>query len=112
MRVPPPKGIILSRIKPKYNPEPTKREKAFHLWLMENFACVCGCGRGSTVVHHPLNRHPNQRWRRDHEYVVPMFFECHNELHGVGNERKWRDDLCLPLEAAEYRWSGYQERLL
>jgi hypothetical protein len=75
-----------TRIKPRYNAKPTAQEKEFHLWLMEAFECVCGCGQASTVVHHPLERHTDQRWRRDHEYVVPMFWECHNQTHASGSD--------------------------
>ena len=83
------------RVKERYNPTPTAREKAYHLWLMETFPCICGCGGAATVVHHPLTRHPAQRWRRDHEYVVPMSADCHRGLHDVGDEQKWRPDLPL-----------------
>lgn len=79
--------MLRTRLKPKYNPIPTAREKAYHLWLMSEFACSCGCGGPSTVVHHPLTRHPEQRWRRDHEFVVPMFGACHMALHLRGNEK-------------------------
>lgn len=75
------------RIKEKYNPTPTKRERAYHLWLMEGCPCSCGCGGPSTCVHHPLEEHPEQRWRRDHEYVVPMTDGCHRALHARGHER-------------------------
>lgn len=69
------------RIKPKYNATPTAREKAYHIWLMEHCNCACGCGQAATIVHHPLQEHPKQRWRRDHEYVVPMNAQCHFDLH-------------------------------
>lgn len=75
------------RIKARYNPIPTKREREYHLWLMAEFECGCGCGGLPTVVHHPLTRHPDQRWRRDHEFVVPMTDACHRELHRNGSER-------------------------
>lgn len=78
------------RVKEKYNATPTKREKEYHEWLMETFTCACGCGASSTVVHHPLTRHPEQRWRRDHEYVVPMNGFCHMDLHRIGHERDER----------------------
>ena len=90
-----PRRIPRERVKERYNPTPTAREKAYHLWLMEVFPCICGCGGASTVVHHPLTRHPAQRWRRDHEYVVPMAAECHMYLHATGDERLWRPDLPL-----------------
>lgn len=70
-----------ARMKPRYNSTPTPQEKQFHLWLMDAFPCVCGCGQAATIVHHPLERHPDQRWRRDHEYTVPMHWTCHVRLH-------------------------------
>ncbi len=91
------------RIKPRYNPAPTAREKAYHLWLMDHANCACGCGGLSTVVHHPLTRHPNQRWRRDHEYVVPMTDACHRALHAHGDERAWRPELSFSGAAHYFR---------
>jgi hypothetical protein len=75
-----------ARIKEKYNATPTKREREYHLWLMSEYPCSCGCGGASTVVHHPLTRHPDQRWRRDPEFVVPMTDHCHRALHAMGRE--------------------------
>jgi hypothetical protein len=93
------------RSKPKYNTTPTQQERAYHLWLMER-KCVCGCGRQSTIVHHPLQRHPAQRWRRDHEYVVPMWWECHDRLHKRDGSDEYAD------EAARYRQLGREAGLL
>lgn len=90
-----PKLRRTQRVKDRYNATPTAREKAFHLWLMETTPCACGCGGMADVVHHPLTRHPRQRWRRDHEYVVPMTYPCHRELHAAGREDLWRPDLML-----------------
>lgn len=90
-----PKLRKVGRIKAKYNAEPTAREKSYHLWLMDCFPCICGCGAPATCVHHPLTRHPAQRWRRDHEYVVPMNGMCHMNLHAIGDEAKWAPDLPL-----------------
>lgn len=81
MNAMPPKLPKRVRIREKYNREPNAREKAYHIWLMETYPCVCGCGKQSTIVHHPLQEHPDQRWRRDHEYVVPMNGYCHFDLH-------------------------------
>lgn len=83
------------RIKAKYNATPTAREKTYHEWLMETFPCACGCGQAATVVHHPLTRHPRQRWRRDHEFVVPMNGGCHMDLHGRGFEPEEFADLAF-----------------
>lgn len=79
--------MLQGRIKERYNARPTERERNFHLWLMAEFECGCGCGGAPTVVHHPLTRHPEQRWRRDHEFVVPMTDGCHREVHRRGHER-------------------------
>jgi hypothetical protein len=93
----------VARIKPKYNPTPTAREKAFHLWLMENFLCSCGCGGFSEVVHHVLGKHPLKRWRRDHEMVVPMRAVCHMALHGAGSEAAFDPATDYPAQAAYCR---------
>lgn len=95
------------RIRPKYNPVPTAREKAYHRYLIDNCFCICGCGERANVVHHPLTRHPAQRWRRDHEFVVPMFWEHHVALHMVGDEAKWRPDLDL----ADAAYCGRNEHM-
>ena len=96
------------RIKPKYNATPTAREKGFHLWVMESFPCACGCGGVSEVVHHPLKRHPMQRWRRDHEFVVPMTAFCHMALHGAGSEDAFQPGWDYALKAEVYRARGYE----
>lgn len=100
------------RIKEKYRPKANKREREYHQHLIESCMCVC-CGRQATVVHHPLREHPDQRWRRDHEYVVPMNGECHTILHTkFGSELLWRDDLDLPAMAHAFRASAYEAGLL
>ena len=95
------------RIKEKYNPTPTAREKAYHLWLMEEYPCACGCGERSTVVHHPLTEHPEQRWRRDHEFVVPMTGHCHMALHAMGREHLF-SDVDFAAHAFGYRRDGIE----
>lgn len=87
MNAMPPKLPKHGRVKAKYNATPTAKEMAYHEWLMETYPCLCGCGQSSTVVHHPLTRHRDQRWRRDHEFVVPMNGFCHFDLHRVGSEQ-------------------------
>lgn len=91
------------RMREKYNPTPTARELRFHHWLIENFLCVCGCGNVSEHVHHPLERHPTQRWRRDHEFVVPMRAVCHMALHSAGSEARFDPATDYPAEAAQCR---------
>lgn len=96
----------MPRLKPKYNATPTPRERRYHRWLINAFPCVC-CGAVSGVVHHPLTRHPEQRWRRDHEFVVPMDGFCHMALHQCGNEQLWKPDLRLDELAWQFRADGY-----
>lgn len=95
------------RMKVKYNPIPTKREREYHLWLMSEYPCACGCGERSAVVHHPLTRHPEQRWRRDHEFVVPMTDHCHRALHAMGKESLFSDVDFSGL-AWWFRWAGIE----
>ena len=75
------------RIKPKYNPVPNAKERRHHERLM-NLPCLA-CGGAGGVVHHVLTRHFEKRWRRDHEWVLPMDDNCHRALHAHGNEREW-----------------------
>lgn len=91
----PPKLRKTNRIKPKYNPTPTAQEKAYHVSLIGRL-CFCGCGEMSDCVHHPLARHPRQRWRRDHEFVVPMTDHCHRALHAMGSEAMFDPDHDYP----------------
>ncbi|RDC59748.1 hypothetical protein HME9302_00943 [Alteripontixanthobacter maritimus] len=100
------------RMRDKYNPIPTKREREFHLWLIDNFSCFCECGGPAECVHHPLQRHREQRWRRDHEFVVPMRSACHMALHLAGSEDAYAGQLDFPEGAAEYRFMGQQGGLL
>lgn len=94
------------RMKPKYNSTPTGQERRYHIALMDAFPCACGCGQHSTVVHHPLDRHPEQRWRRDHEYVVPMNWVCHNALHAHGDELAWmKGKSCAEMAYANRQWA-------
>lgn len=93
------------RIKAKYNATPTAKEREYHIWLMDAHDCIC-CGRRATFVHHPLVRHPEQRWRRDHEFVVPMTDECHRALHAAGSEAKYDPDNDYASAAAFYRALG------
>jgi hypothetical protein len=104
--------VAHGRIKERYNPVPTVREKAYHIWLIETFGCICGCDGASEVVHHPLTRHPEQRWRRDHEFVVPMTAQHHIDLHLNGNERDWRPNLPLDQLANWFRSLAIEERKL
>lgn len=99
------------RMKEKYNPTPNARERAFHVWLIEEVPCV-NTGMKAQCVHHPLMRHPAQRWRRDHEFVVPMTDAAHKALHGEGSEAKFDPDQDYAQLAWEMRERGIAEGLL
>ncbi len=99
------------RMKAKYNPVPNARERAYHEWLLERELCFC-CWQMAEVVHHPLQRHPDQRWRRDHEFVVPMAADCHMRLHAAGDERKWAGKHDVPAIAAGFRKLAQDEGIL
>lgn len=76
------------RIKPKYKRRPSDKELEHHLSVMSLPCAACGkepCG----VAHHLMQDAPDKRWRRDHEFVVPLCDTCHRELHNHGNERAW-----------------------
>lgn len=79
----------------------TRREKIYHLELIYANACVCGCGRQATLVHHPLQEHTDQRTRRNHEYVVPMYWECHDKVHRHGSDEYAEDAARYRAEALE-----------
>lgn len=83
--------------------KPTPREKAYHIWLIAEELCACGCGRQATLVHHPLQEHPEQGTRRNHEYVVPMHWTCHDRVHKHDGKDEFAE------QAAEYRRRGYEE---
>ncbi len=100
------------RIKEKYNPTPNAREKVFHVWLIDNFDCACGCGAPANIVHHPLQRHPAQRWRRDHTFVVPMFWHCHVRLHACGSEEAFISGLDFATAAHGFRMIGIEQGML
>lgn len=75
------------RIKEKYNPKPNARELRHHIRLC-NLPCIA-CGGAGGVFHHLLSEATGKRWRRDHEYGLPMCDHCHRALHTHGDERTW-----------------------
>lgn len=76
-----------SRIKPRYNPVPSAKEKRHHIRLI-NLPCIACKGAGG-VFHHLLSHATGKRWRRDHEYGLPLCDHCHRALHTHGDEREW-----------------------
>ena len=96
------KGQPYGRIKQKYNPKRNAREQRHWEWVSEQ-PCM-GCGSQSGPPHHPLMESPDQRWRRDHEFIVPICPPCHTEIHDeFGNEEKWAESKGwqLPVRVAE-----------
>ena len=92
---------VRNRIKPGYNPKPNAKELAHHMRLIE-MPCIC-CGREGGVFHHLLSRAAGMRWRRDHEWGLPMRDECHRALHAYGNELVWFEVLGIdPISVAEF----------
>lgn len=83
----PPKLRPVLRMKPKYNPTPNARELRHHIRLI-NLPCIACKGVGG-VFHHLLSSATGKRWRRDHEYGLPMCHDCHCALHAHGDERAW-----------------------
>jgi hypothetical protein len=75
------------RIKEKYNPKPNAREMRHHIRLC-NLPCIA-CGGAGGVFHHLLSEATGKRWRRDHEFGLPMCDHCHRALHAHGDERTW-----------------------
>jgi hypothetical protein len=101
----------MGRIKPKYNPVPTAKEKAHHLRVME-IPCI-GCGGYAGNAHHVLEESPHKRWKRDHRIVVPVCHDCHTQIHHIhGSERKWRPDLDCITAARGHELESIYEGIL
>lgn len=77
------------RIKEKYNPKPNARELRHHIRLC-NLPCLA-CGGAGGVFHHLLSFATGKRWRRDHEFGLPLCDCCHRSLHAHGDEQEWCD---------------------
>ncbi|MGV7119616.1 hypothetical protein [Sphingopyxis sp. 550A] len=93
------------RIKPRYNPKPNAAERR-HKDRVKRMPC-CGCGRrGPSDAHHTLLPVPGKRWRRDHEFIVPVCKDCHqgtNGIHGIGHEGLWCDRVGVDTAAIATR---------
>ena len=110
-----PKNHTFGRVKDKYNPIPNAKERRHHIRVMA-LPCM-GCkAEPAGVAHHPLMQSPLQRWRRDHEFAVPVCDTCHRDIHDVfGNEIEWADKRAceLPVRYAEFlRLEAIAEGLL
>lgn len=47
---------------------------------------------------------PEKRWRRDHNWLLPVCFTCHSDIHDrFGDEAKWLESIDeTPELAIEY----------
>lgn len=87
----------------RYRPRPNSKERRYHAMIMEKPCMGCGI-EPAGVAHHPLMKSPLQRYRRDHEFVVPVCHNCHTEIHDhIGNEEMWTSNhgCRLPVRYAE-----------
>lgn len=100
------------RIKEKYSPKPNARELRHHIRLC-NLPCIA-CGGAGGVFHHLLSEATGKRWRRDHEYGLPMCDHCHRALHAHGDERAWCQvqGFDAGTEAAMFRLESIQAGIL
>lgn len=79
------------RIKEKYNPVMSAREKR-HKAFVKTQPCY-GCGANQVDAHHSLLNIEGKRWRRDHRWLLPVcHHQCHQGstgIHGLGSEYAW-----------------------
>ena len=94
--------VIQNRMKTKYNPVMNAAEKRHKAWI-KSLACI-GCGVvGRSDAHHTLLSIPGKRWRRDHEFLIPVCWACHQGpqgIHGIGNELTWCERNNVDIRAA------------
>jgi hypothetical protein len=103
--------LTQGRTKPRYNPKPSARERDHHAAVMECGCLVCG---RDAIAHHVMQDCAGKRWRRDHEFVVPLCNECHTGLHRHGSEASWQEGFSLDLQciAEDLRDVSYEEGIL
>ena len=86
------------------------RDKA-HLKAVAQQPCLV-CGRSPSHAHHLTFVQPRARGlKASDEWVVPLCYLHHRELHDRGDERKWWvEKLIEPRAAAEKMWMGKIDR--
>jgi len=82
------------------------RDKA-HLLKVGSLPCLI-CGRHPSHAHHlRFAQPPGLSQKVSDEFVVPLCFVHHGELHAAGSERDWWHRLGLePLAVAAQLWAG------
>lgn len=82
--------VTHGRIKPKYSPVMSAREKK-HKAFVKDQPCF-GCGASRVDAHHSMLHIEGKRWRRDHQWLLPACTNCHtgmDGIHGIGSEGGW-----------------------
>lgn len=100
------------RIRERYNPVMTAAEKEHAMRVMER-ACF-GCGYHQTIAHHTLLSFPEKRWRRDHDWLLPVCYACHTNIHdNFGDETVWLQSIGrTPEEAIAYMAELHEVRAM
>lgn len=96
------RSVNHGRIKERYSPKMTAREKR-HKEFVKSQGCW-GCGNRQADAHHWMGDAPGKRWRRDHQWQIGVcHYGCHqgpNGIHGLGSERLWLESIGQTEEAA------------
>jgi hypothetical protein len=103
------------------SPKPRRNRDKEHLRFISRQPCTV-CGRQPCEAHHIRFAQPSALGRRvSDEYTVPLCRLHHRELHRIGNERAWWEQLNIdPLAIALRFWqqtkgmsagSGYQTKM-
>lgn len=96
------------RIKAKYSPVMTAAEKEHALFVTEQL-CF-GCGSCPVQAHHTLLSFPEKRWRRDHDWLLPVCYACHTNIHdNFGDETVWLESIGRTPEEAIAYMAGLHE---
>lgn len=97
--------VAHNRMRPKYNPVMNAAEKR-HADKVRASECF-SCGVRGVHSHHTLLKFPEKRWRRDHDWLLPVCEREHALIHDYfGTEEAWLDSIGkTPEEAIEHmRW--------
>jgi hypothetical protein len=87
------------------SPKPRRNRDKEHLRFISRQPCVV-CGRQPCEAHHIRFAQPRALGRRvSDEYTVPLCRLHHRELHCIGNERSWWEQLNIdPVPIAVRFW--------
>jgi hypothetical protein len=90
-------------------PKPRRSRDKDHLRFISRQSCTV-CGRQPCEAHHIRFAQPSALGRRvSDEFTIPLCRVHHRELHRIGNERSWWDQLNIdPLPIALRFWQHTQ----